>query len=712
MHLSKVSLVNYRNFEFAKFVFKPGVNTIIGENGSGKSNLFRAIRLLLDSNIYRAAHELSEGDFFRKKTSWKGHWIVISLEFDDISTDESIQSLFVHHGAIVSGSAVNKATYNLIFRPNSHIRTKLAALSAGDKAGLATLQESMTVDDYEVWFTGRSDVDFTAPARYREIVGDFDNVWFPALDSKLIGTKIPHQLSVAKEVSFTFVKALRDVVSDFNGNRQNPLLNLLTRKSQEIDKSKYETITNTVKSLNLDIEALQDVQDVRGDIRTTISETAGDAYAPASLHIRSDLPSEAEKLLQSLKLFVGEADENYAGDISELSLGGANLIYLTLKLLEFKYQKQRETAANFLLVEEPEAHIHTHIQKTLFDNINYSNTQIIYSTHSTQISEVSNIESVNVLARKGVRCESYQPSVSLTRPEIVHLQRYLDATRSSLLFARGVILIEGDAEEFMIPALVKKVIGVSLDELGISLINIRSTGFENIACVFHPSRIRRKCSIVTDLDMAITGTDILETDSDTVRAYKSKVAGSAESGRTRRTRLENFCRDNPFVNTYYAQHTFEVDLLMADNTHEIKRVVDSIYTDVPTRRTAKAELEDADIGVAGKRILTMANYLGKGWFAILLADNISRATNIPEYILESVLGACEELPCKTKLKILRHRIVTLTTEDYYEEFYNDALLAQDLLVNYENGNLSFSTLTDSLGDLLCEDSVLATFLGI
>lgn len=712
MHLSKVSLVNYRNFEFAKFVLKPGVNTIIGENGSGKSNLFRAIRLLLDSNIYRAAHELSEGDFFRRKTSWKGHWIIISLEFDDISTDEAIQSLFVHHGAIISGSAVNKATYNLIFRPNSHIRTKLAALSAGDKAGLATLQESVTIDDYEVWFTGRSDVDFTYPACYQEVVGDFDAVLFPPLDSKLIGSKIPHQLSVAKEVSFTFVKALRDVVSDFNGNRQNPLLNLLTRKSQEIDKSKYETITNTVKSLNSDIEALQDVQDVRTDIRTTISETAGDAYAPASLHIRSDLPSDAEKLLQSLKLFVGETDEEYAGDISELSLGGANLIYLTLKLLEFKYQKQRETAANFLLVEEPEAHIHTHIQKTLFDNINYNNTQIIYSTHSTQISEVSNIESVNILARKGVRCESYQPSVALTRTEIIHLQRYLDATRSSLLFARGVILIEGDAEEFIIPALVKTVIGVSLDELGISLINIRSTGFENIACVFHPSRIRRSCSIVTDLDKAITGTDVLETDSETIRAYKSKIAGSAESGRARMTRLENYSRNNPFLHSYYAQHTFEVDFLMADNTHEVISVVDSVYTDIPTRRAAKAELKDADIGVAGKRILTMANYLGKGWFAILLADNISRVTNIPEYILEAVLGACEELPRKTKLKILKHRLVTLTTEGYYEEFYDQAIQAQSLLAEYEDRDLPFSTLIAALSDLLNEDPILATFLGI
>jgi len=42
------------------------------------------------------------------------------------------------------------------------------------------------------------------------------------------------------------------------------------------------------------------------------------------------------------------------------------------------------------LIEEPEAHIHTHIQKTLFDRLNYPETQVIYSTHSTHISEVNN----------------------------------------------------------------------------------------------------------------------------------------------------------------------------------------------------------------------------------------------------------------------------------------------------------------------------------
>lgn len=55
MHISRLSLRNYRNFRGATFVFKKGINTIIGENGSGKSNVFRAIRLLLDDNMRRSA---------------------------------------------------------------------------------------------------------------------------------------------------------------------------------------------------------------------------------------------------------------------------------------------------------------------------------------------------------------------------------------------------------------------------------------------------------------------------------------------------------------------------------------------------------------------------------------------------------------------------------------------------------------------------------
>jgi len=96
MYISKVTLVNYRNFANANFRFNKGINTIIGENGSGKTNVFRAMRLLLEDSSYQFAFKLDDGDFNRSVGDWRGHWIIISIEFDDISDDEAIQSLFIH----------------------------------------------------------------------------------------------------------------------------------------------------------------------------------------------------------------------------------------------------------------------------------------------------------------------------------------------------------------------------------------------------------------------------------------------------------------------------------------------------------------------------------------------------------------------------------------------------------------------------------------
>lgn len=139
------------------------------------------------------------------------------------------------------------------------------------------------------------------------------------------------------------------------------------------------------------------------------------------MSIKSNLPNETEKLFHALKLFIGEPEEDYEGSIHELSLGGANLIYLTLKLLEYKYRKEKDRIANFLLIEEPEAHIHTHIQKALFDKIEYEDTQIIYSTHSTHISEVSNISNMNIINRFKNYSEVYQPFIGLKNEERMHI---------------------------------------------------------------------------------------------------------------------------------------------------------------------------------------------------------------------------------------------------------------------------------------------------
>jgi putative ATP-dependent endonuclease of OLD family len=607
--------------------------------------------------MLRSAYKLDESDFHRGLADWRGHWIIISLEFDEIGPDEAIQALFLHGTGVVAEDPVERATYNLIFRPKKQIRLRLAKLDDGDLPGLAAIRESIDISDYEMLLTGRSDADFGSPAVYRELVGDFENCLFrEETEDPRIGTRVPAILSVAREVSFTFIQALRDVVSEFHNNRTNPLLTLLKSKSGEITPAVMAPIVAKVLDLNASIEALEDVQVVRSNIRDTIKDAAGETYSPKSLTIKSDLSDEADKLFQSLRLFVGESDEAYEGAIHELSLGGANLIYLTLKLLEFKYQKEHQAIAHFLVIEEPEAHIHTHIQKTLFDRIAYADTQIIYSTHSTHISEVSNVQSVNILGRNGNACEAYQPARGLSPTEVGNIQRYLDAVRSNLLFAKSIILVEGDAEEILIPVLFKKVLGLSLDELGISLINIRSTGFKNVATLFHDTRIRKRCAIITDLDAAFIDTTPVAGEPPTEAKFKAKCQASQEVGAARKADLDAFVAGNSWLSVHYAAHTFEVDFIAAGNGAVVKAAVPSVYTQAATLAAAEADLMSEDKASYGRRVLTMASSQGKGWFAILLGKHIGHKTILPVYIREAIFFARSGLTVEHFFSMYSHRV--------------------------------------------------------
>lgn len=706
MHISKVSLVNYRNFKNSSFLFKEGVNTVIGENGSGKTNLFNAIRLLLDDSCIQYAYKLNENDFNRELGGdWKGHWIIISIDFDKLDSNEAIQSLFVHGAGVLESESVSKACYTLFFRPKIHIRHKLADLNEGDIVGLQQVLEKINIqDDYETVFHGKSSANYNDPSIYESLVGNFTDVKFPRdIDASKFGVRVPHQLSVSKEISFTFIQALRDVVSEFKNNRTNPLLTLLKRKSDEIKQEEYQPISELVLTLNGAIENLSDVQEIRNDIKNTLLGTIGRTYSPSSLSIKSSVPNEAEKLLQSLKLFMSEPDEEYEGGVHELSLGSANLIFLTLKLLEFKYRKSKDTFANFLIIEEPEAHIHNHIQKTLFDKLDYENTQIIYSTHSTQISEVSNVENINIVSKKTNNSEVYQPSTGLSSKSINQIQRYLDAVRTNLLFAKGVILVEGDAEEILIPILIKNVFGVSLDELGISLINIRSTGFENVSQIFHDSRIRRYCSILTDLDSAICDTNVLPKDSDKVKKYKEKVARSAKSGAERKIKLDELEKDNDWVKSFYANYTFEVDFIAAGNSFEIKRIIKDIYTDPATCIKAKEDISDGEVAVFGRRVLTMANSAGKGWFAILLGGHITYQTEIPDYIMDALIFSKEDYSKFLLADMIEYRIGRYEAADDCDIDFSPL---RETLEEYKFSGLSLNSVIEEIQSVIEDDQIL------
>jgi hypothetical protein len=213
----------------------------------------------------------------------------------------------------------------------------------------------------------------------------------------------------------------------------------------------------------------------------------------------------------------------------------------------------------------------------------------------------------------------------------------MDAVRSTLLFAKGVVLVEGDAEQIMIPAMLRSVFGVSPDELGFSVISMSSSFFEHVALIFAEDRVQRPCAIVTDLDKPIV--DLPSDPNDDSRTDAASRAAQ-KSGEERREKLDAFTSGNKWVKTFFAEYTFEVDFIGANNSREVVYTLDSIYKDATTKAEVRSRLESGDLAICGAEALRLAKKYGKGWFALLLSEKLGTWTYIPEYIMRALAFAC------------------------------------------------------------------------
>lgn len=656
MFISDITLRNFRNFKNSTFSFTRGVNSIIGENGSGKSNILYAMRLLLDGNLPQAASLLIEDDFNRALEDWKGHWIIIHMTFKDISKNE-LGSFMAHNISSVI-SKEDKGTYTFYFRPNFKIRNLLYELSKDPNKNftkLDTLKKEITIDDYEPLFTFRGEADFADDKVYESIVGDFNKIQFPNPredDTRQLGAQTSYITAMRKEMVCTYIKALRNVVNDLKG-RKSPLLTLLRGEAKELELSEINQMKTKIQELNHLIGSMDEITDLSTKVSNTLENTVGFTYAP-SVKIKSEFPDDINKIMQSLTLWIGEGfNSQFHGRIEDLSLGGANLIYMTLKLLEYEIKQPREEKiAHFLLIEEPEAHVHNHIQKTLFENYHFEHTQVFVTTHSTQISSVSRIRSMNILLKDDIKTIVCKPSKNLKDDECRRIERYLDATRSNLLFAKGVILVEGDAELILIPTIFKKVFGLSLDEIGISIINMSSAFFQHIAKLFDDSRIQRKCAIITDLDHSIVK---LPVDPITDTVVQKKYRHSQKKGISRKATLDEFCTDNVWLNSFYADYTFEIDTFK-DNLCLIKESLHEVYKQPQKITELERKLESNNLEEVYETILKVANKEGKGWYALMLAEKVEFNFNFPQYILEAISFASSHIDKRHKQKMMYYRL--------------------------------------------------------
>ena len=124
---------------------------------------------------------------------------------------------------------------------------------------------------------------------------------------------------------------------------------------------------------------------------------------------------------------------------------------------------------------------------------------VFLTTHSPHIASVAPLRSLVLLKDTGDdgTVGHSTASIALSDGEADDLTRYLDVTRAEMLFARGVILVEGDAERFLMPTFAKT-LGKPLDHLGITVSSVAGTNFVPYAKLLTGLGI--PFSIITDWD--------------------------------------------------------------------------------------------------------------------------------------------------------------------------------------------------------------------
>ena len=448
MRISRIQIENFRNFKFLDVNLGQNI-VLVGENKSGKSNFIDALRLVLDPSLSDNDRRLEASDFWDGdgEAPFDGREIRISIQFTNFADSENLEQL-----------------------PLSWLSDCLIEIAPKKIAQIT----------YLYFNDGENDSPIADDYNYKIYPANKKNEEF---DYKGMQKSIPLQL----------IEALRDIASDARVWHKSPLKKLLALS--DISADELQPFADRIKAISDEILQIPSIMAIENDINIRTNGMIGSLYQiDTELGLSATTP---DAILETLRLY---AEGKKHRSLNQISLGMQNVLYLALLSLllekkQIKVNKKKEPFLPIMALEEPEAHLHPHLQRLVFkDFLALADTRkqpVIITTHSPYLASSASLNDLVLLrqSNKGsIAASAYDFTKTLGSREKKDLERFLDITKSEMLFSKGVIFVEGDVEILLVSEFAN-ILGRPLDTFGISICNVYGAEFRHVVTLAYKFQI-------------------------------------------------------------------------------------------------------------------------------------------------------------------------------------------------------------------------------